>query len=397
MRYKILFSFLFVLILTGLYVPVSYSQNPTFTVTLTNDLQTDASHYQFDVYLLRTGSNSFELSGSQFSFSYNTAVINSGTLTAAWDMSTTGLNSGNSPLPTPGITSGVIKCGSKAPPGIGNGTIISNTGLGTKIGTLKLTNTNSFSSGSLGVNFLIAGQNAFYTKLSAYVAGLNVELTSTLIVPALGTYSNLLGNAPLPIEINSFNSNVTERQVNLSWTTKTEQNSSRFEIERSTVNANGVTGTWASVGVVPASGSSNSPKKYSFTEKDLQAGKHQYRLKLVDNNGSYKYSSVIETEVAIPKNFEVSQNYPNPFNPTTRINYSLPFDSRVTVEVFNITGESLGQIVNQEQSAGYYSVNFNSSGLYRNIASGVYIYRVSAVDKSSGKSFSSIKKMMLLK
>jgi hypothetical protein len=396
MRNKILFSFLFVLIMAGLYAPVSYSQNPTFTVTLTNDLQTDASHYQFDVYLLRTGSNSFELSGSQFSFSYNTSVLNSGTLTAAWDMSTTGLNSGNAPLPAPNTaTAGVIKCGSKAPPGIGSGTIISNTGLGTKIGTLKLSNSASFSQGSLGVGFLTIGQNAYYTKISAYVAGSSIELTS--IVPALGTFSNLLGNAPLPIEINSFNSNVTERQVNLSWTTKTEQNSNRFEIERSAVNANGVTGTWASVGVVPASGSSNSPKNYSFTEKDLQAGKHQYRLKLVDNNGSFKYSSVIETEVAVPKNFEVSQNYPNPFNPTTRINYSLPYDSKVTVEVFNITGESLGQIVNQEQSAGYYSVNFNSSSLYRNIASGVYIYRVSAVDKSSGKSSSSIKKMMLLK
>jgi hypothetical protein len=397
MRNNILFSILFVLIMTGLYVPVSYSQNPTFTVTLTNDQQPDASHYQFDVYILRTGSNSFELSGSQFSFIFNTGILNSGTLTAAWDMSATGLNSGNSPLPAPNTaTAGVIKCGSKIPPGAGSGTIISNTGLGTKIGTLKLSNTASFlSSGKLGVDFLTIGQNAYYTKISAYVAGSNVELT--LIVPTLGTFSNLLGNAPLPIEINSFNSNVTERQVNLSWTTKTEQNSSRFEIERSIVNANGATGVWAAVGVVPASGSSNSPKKYSFTEKDLQAGKQQYRLKLVDNNGSFKYSSVIETEIAIPKNFEVSQNYPNPFNPSTRINYSLPFDSRVTVEVFNITGASIGQILNQEQSAGYYSVNFNSSGLYKSIASGVYIYRVTAADKSSGKSFSSIKKMMLLK
>jgi hypothetical protein len=118
---------------------------------------------------------------------------------------------------------------------------------------------------------------------------------------------------------------------------------------------------------------------------------------MIDNDGSYKLSDVVETEITVPKNFELSQNYPNPFNPSTRINYSLPFDSRVTLEVYNITGERLGQIVNQEQSAGYYTVNFSSSALNRSIASGVYIYKINAVDKSSGNVFTSIKKMMLLK
>jgi hypothetical protein len=57
----------------------------------------------------------------------------------------------------------------------------------------------------------------------------------------------------------------------------------------------------------------------------------------------------------------------------------------------------MGQIVNEEQSAGYYTVSFSSSALNRSIASGVYIYKINAVDKSTGNIFTSIKKMMLLK
>ena len=95
----------------------------------------------------------------------------------------------------------------------------------------------------------------------------------------------------------------------------------------------------------------------------------------------------------LPTEYSLAQNYPNPFNPTTKINYSLQFDSKVTLEVFSITGEKLAQLVNEEQSAGYYSVNFGSSKL----ASGVYIYRIKAVDKATGNNFSSVKKMIMLK
>ena len=116
---------------------------------------------------------------------------------------------------------------------------------------------------------------------------------------------------------------------------------------------------------------------------------------MIDNDGSFEYSKVLETEIALPKDFELSQNYPNPFNPTTKINYTLPNDSRVTLEIFNLIGERVAQIVNEQQAAGYYVVNFGSSSV-KNIASGIYIYKLTTVD-NIGKNFSSIKKMMLLK
>jgi hypothetical protein len=201
---------------------------------------------------------------------------------------------------------------------------------------------------------------------------------------------------PLPVELSSFTSNTQGRNIILNWSTQIEKNSNKFEIDRALVFTKDAPLTWVSVGTVQASGSSNSPKKYSYIEKNLQTGKYQFRLKMIDNDGFYKYSSVVETDIALPKIFELSQNYPNPFNPSTKINYTLPFDSKVTLEVYNITGERIGQLVNEEQSAGYYSVDFSST-TNRSISSGVYFYRITTVDNITGNNFSSIKKMILLK
>jgi hypothetical protein len=154
---------------------------------------------------------------------------------------------------------------------------------------------------------------------------------------------------------------------------------------------------WGVSGTVQASGTSTSIRNYSFTDKKLQAGKYQYRLKMIDYDGSYKYSGVEEIEIALPKDFDLSQNYPNPFNPSTTINYTLPFDSKIVLEVYNIKGARVSQLVNEEQAAGYYSVDFNSSLVDKNIPSGVYFYRINAIEKVTGNNFSVVKKMMLLK
>ena len=195
-----------------------------------------------------------------------------------------------------------------------------------------------------------------------------------------------------PVELSSFTSIVNGRNVNLNWVTKTEKNSDKFIIEKQTIS-----GTWEAIGSVKAAVLSNSTKQYSFSDKNLNTGNYQYRLKMVDNDGSFTNSSVTEVSVSSPKNFELLQNYPNPFNPSTKISYNLPSDSRVTLEVYNVLGVRIGQLVNQDQSAGYYSVDFNSFSLNKGVSSGVYLYKITTVDKVTGNSFSAIKKMMLLK
>jgi hypothetical protein len=186
---------------------------------------------------------------------------------------------------------------------------------------------------------------------------------------------------PLPVELTSFNANAFGKDVKLNWSTSTEVNSHQFVVEK---NENEV---WNAIGSVNAAGNSNSPKVYSFTDNNLQPGKYQYRLKMIDNDGSYEYSSSVEVDIDVPKEFALMQNYPNPFNPVTNINYTIPVDSKVMLVIYSISGEKVAELVNESQAAGNYSIPFNASHL----ASGTYVYRLIAND------FVQTKKMLLIK
>jgi serine protease AprX len=96
---------------------------------------------------------------------------------------------------------------------------------------------------------------------------------------------------------------------------------------------------------------------------------------------------------AVPANFVLSQNYPNPFNPSTIINYELPVNSYVTLEVFNVLGKKIRTLVSKEEIAGDYKVEFSASSL----ASGIYFYRISAHNPKNGTDFISTRKMILIK
>ncbi len=89
----------------------------------------------------------------------------------------------------------------------------------------------------------------------------------------------------------------------------------------------------------------------------------------------------------MPSSFYLSQNYPNPFNPTTVINYSIAKAGLVTLKVYNILGQEVATLVNREQATGTYKVSFDAS----NMASGVYVYRLTS------SNFSLTKKMTLIK
>jgi hypothetical protein len=93
-----------------------------------------------------------------------------------------------------------------------------------------------------------------------------------------------------------------------------------------------------------------------------------------------------------PSMFALSQNYPNPFNPTTEISYQVPEARSVTLKVFDILGREVATLVDERKSEGSYVVRFNGSGL----ASGVYLYRLTAAGESTN-SAPLTKKLMLLR
>jgi hypothetical protein len=106
-------------------------------------------------------------------------------------------------------------------------------------------------------------------------------------------------------------------------------------------------------------------------------------------NGTFCTAPVaVEVDTSlVPNKFELSQNYPNPFNPSTRIKYQVAINSQVSLKVFDVLGNEVATLVNEEKPAGNYEVEFNASQL----SSGVYFYKLQAAP------FLETRKMILIR
>ena len=175
----------------------------------------------------------------------------------------------------------------------------------------------------------------------------------------------------VPVELVSFSAEVVSGQVNLSWITATEINNYGFEIER----RNAESEVYFNIGFVNGNGNSTEMRYYSFSDNSVSAGKYFYRLKQIDFNGSFEYSSEVEVSILeVLNDFTLNQNYPNPFNPSTRISFIIPQNSFVTLKVFDVLGNEIETLVNRDLSAGSYDLEFVS----KNFTSGVYFYNLTA-------------------
>lgn len=188
----------------------------------------------------------------------------------------------------------------------------------------------------------------------------------------------------LPVELTSFSAIIMNNSAELNWETATEVNNFGFEIQRS-VDEN----EWGKVGFVNGHGNSNSPKYYSFRDESVsKSGKYYYRLKQVDIDGQFEYSSSVFVSLNIPDmEYKLSQNYPNPFNPSTTISYSVPEQTFVRIIVYNTFGEEVEKLVNGTKQAGNHNITFNAN----NLASGMYYYTIET------EKFVETKKLLLLK
>ena len=105
-------------------------------------------------------------------------------------------------------------------------------------------------------------------------------------------------------------------------------------------------------------------------------------------------TSVIETDIeTIPTKYELFQNYPNPFNPSTKITYSIPTESYVNIELFDVIGQKINLLVSEQMNAGVHSYDFIAD----NLPSGIYICRINAQSLLSNDKYSASIKMLLLK
>lgn len=364
-----------------------FSQTPAYTLTLTNDLQVDNTKYEFDIYILRTGSNTFEYANnSQFFININPAIINGGTLTFTIMSGTCELNVTQQVLSSKvsfDAANNRLRIAAHSPSGAGTGTIISNSGLGTRLGRFRVTNTVTFAASQANLTWY-NGPTGFFTKMFAYVSSTNVEITN-----ASFHFVNL-NNPPLPVELSEFTASVKRNNVRLNWTTTSEINNAGFDIERTVSKKN----EWQKVGFMEGHGTTNEENHYFFDDNKLSTAKYKYRLKQIDYNGNFEYfvlNNPSEVSIGSPDEFSVSQNYPNPSNPKSKIDYQIPFNGKVTLKIYDILGREVVSLIDEVKEAGYYTAEFDGT----NLASGVYFYRIIA--EGEGKNFNKTLKMVLVK
>ncbi|NOX17859.1 MAG: T9SS type A sorting domain-containing protein [Chlorobi bacterium] len=132
---------------------------------------------------------------------------------------------------------------------------------------------------------------------------------------------------------------------------------------------------------------------------NLNSGEHYWRVRSKTSDGNFSdYSQTAKFNIssvtnvdddAVPEIFALEQNYPNPFNPSTTITYQLANDSHVTLEIYDVIGRKIAELVNRNQTAGKYQIIFSADE--QTLTTGIYFYRLTAGN------FTSVKKMILLK
>jgi hypothetical protein len=368
---------LFIIIFTFLLsLNVAFPQRIA-THTLTNfEVNASVNKFSFDIYSQSTGPQSIRVGLTSYYINFNTAALSTPVLSNINPKYTTGSPTGDYDAMTVQLALGkiavtILFSGN----GDGTGDILSTSSpSGELIGTITLDITN---------------QNA--TAMVSWDE-INSEMNTPTFQLLTNNYQGSFDGV-LPVELTSFTAKYLNDKVQLNWVTKTEVNNYGFNVERR-VNES----EWNSIGFVDGKGTTTESKEYSFCDKNIYTGgsEFQYRLKQIDNDGSFEYSDVVEVEV-VPAQFELSQNYPNPFNPSTTIRFSLPKETQLKINIYNMLGELVNTIAEGTYEAGYHKVTFSakggsaSGGNASALPSGAYIYRIESPD------FVQVKKMVLIK
>jgi hypothetical protein len=257
---------------------------------------------------------------------------------------------------------------------------------------LVVSGTNLFAGTAYGGVYLSTDNGTSWTAVNS---GLTSSLVYALAVSGAnifagtewgGVWSRPLADfPPLPIQMASFAASmVRDRDVEVAWRTVSETNNYGFEVYRKL----GESGEWKKIAFVEGHGTTLVPQSYTYVDHALAFGRYYYRVKQIDLNGKSETYPEIEVTVGVaPDKFVLAQNYPNPFNPSTTICFSLPKSGYVTLKVYDILGREVETLVDGQRTAGSYSVEWTP----KNLASGVYLYRIKA------GAFSDMKKLVLVK
>ena len=176
-----------------------------------------------------------------------------------------------------------------------------------------------------------------------------------------------------------------DASVTLKWNILSQSNNFGFEVERF------IKSKWGKIGFVKGNGTSAKPITYQFIDKikknENNISSIQYRIKQIDNDGSFVYSDVTTVQITKPVKISLFQNYPNPFNSSTTISFSLPAANKVSLKIYDMRGKQVAELVDGRLNAGTHTVQWQAE----NLPSGIYY----SILKSG--SYSETRRMVLMK
>ncbi len=250
----------------------------------------------------------------------------------------------------------------------------------------------------------VNGQQVYYIQAAGYNFAAGTRDTIVL--------SRATNDASLPVVLAYFRGHSDEGKVVLEWKTESELANAYWLIQRKEITedelnrissgamkAENAVAEFMMVGHIKGAGSKTSETLYEYVDSDIRSGKrYAYRIADVSYAGQITYHESVLISAELPKEFGLSQNFPNPFNPTTTIRYQLPVAARVTVKIYNVLGQEVYSLVSKTMDAGYHQIMWNGINSRQSaVASGIYIYRISAQSLDGKQKFSKSKKMMILK
>ena len=240
-----------------------------------------------------------------------------------------------------------------------------------------------------------------YVSLSALYAAPYISTTSEFdylySAPPDGLQFSFtpLTDYALAVKATDFLATADAGSATLTWKSQSEDDNAGYNILREDpgTSAFKLISSYTSDNSLKGLGTSSTGRTYSFTDQHVQSGAtYKYRIQSVSTNGSVADLSTLSVTIDVPKTYALYQNYPNPFNPSTTVRFDLKQASTVTLEVFNTLGQRVEYWSYGVMNAGRYNEVVNMSQL----ASGIYLYRITAVG-NNGERFSSIKKLVLMK
>ncbi|MFV1979641.1 MAG: T9SS type A sorting domain-containing protein [Rhodothermia bacterium] len=210
--------------------------------------------------------------------------------------------------------------------------------------------------------------------------------TNELTITGFQTLSEFVPageTSALPVELASLSATVDGLDVNLAWTTASETDNAGFELQHARM-----TKEWDVITFVEGRGTTTDPQQYSYVVTDLDTGRHVFRLKQLDFDGSFEYSDELEAIVEIPGKFVLESAYPNPFNPTATIRFGIATEEQVRVALYDMLGRQVSILFEGMPDANeMHEIRIDGTAL----PSGTYMVRLEAA------SFSATREVVLAK